>query len=110
MCFFYKDSARLLQGIFFFEKKKVQEKVKSLELTNFRRHHIILLSEIKEVVAQWLERRPVTSKVAGSSPVNLVFMLSTVSRCKYVYIYSCFRCFTERSLLTDFFILLTSYL
>lgn len=41
-------------------------------MTNFRRHHIILISKVKEVVAQWLERRPVTSKVAGSSPVNLV--------------------------------------
>lgn len=56
----------------FFRKKKVQEKLRSLELTNFRRHHIILISKVKEVVAQWLERRPVTSKVAGSSPVNLV--------------------------------------
>ena len=56
----------------FFFRKKVQEKLRSLELTNFRRHHIILVSKVKEVVAQWLERRPVTSKVAGSSPVNLV--------------------------------------
>jgi hypothetical protein len=31
------------------------------------------------------------------------FKLSTVSRFKYAYICSCFRCFTEKSLLTDLF-------